>query len=89
VGVGKFADLMAGATEARENFATNTIENLNLFVAAIGDVDVLFLAVRRKSNPPNGPPMIGEVAPSLDPDIFLKVPVLSNTWIRSPCRSQT
>jgi len=64
---------MTRATEAGEDFATGPIENLHLFVAAIGHVHVLPFAVRRKSDPPSGSPSIGEAAPSLDPDILSKV----------------
>jgi hypothetical protein len=73
VGVGKFAELMTRASEAGEDFATGPIENLHLFVAAIGHVHVLLFAVRRKSDPPSGSPSIGEAAPSLDPDILSKL----------------
>jgi hypothetical protein len=50
------------------------IENLHLFVATIGYVHVLLCAIRRKSDPPSGPPIIGEAASSFNPDIFFEVP---------------
>jgi hypothetical protein len=75
VGVGKLADLMARATEAREDFATGTIENLHLLVATIGHVDVFLFSVRRKFDPPSGSPRIWKAALSLDPDILSKVPL--------------
>jgi hypothetical protein len=73
VGVGKFTELMARAAEAREDFATGTIQNLYLFVATVGHVYVLLFAVRRKSDPPSGSPNIRKAAPSLNPDILSEV----------------
>src|SRR5580704_6913254 len=64
---------MARAAEARENFATLTIENLHLFVATIGHIHVSLFAVRRKCDPPSGPPIIGKAASSFNPDIFFEV----------------
>src|SRR5271163_658186 len=75
VGVRKLAQLMARATEAREDFATGTIENLHLLVATIGHVHVFLFAVRRKIDPPSGSPRIRKAAPSLDPDVLSKVPL--------------
>jgi len=73
VGVGKLPDLMARATEAREDFATGTIENLHMLVATIGHVDVFLFSVRRKFDPPSGSPRIWKAALSLDPDILSKL----------------
>jgi hypothetical protein len=72
VGVCKFADLMARPTEAGKNLAASTIENLHLFVATIGNVHVPLFAVRRKSDPPSRPPIIGKAASSFNPDIFFE-----------------
>src|SRR5271165_3430462 len=49
------------------------IQNLHLFVATIGHVHVLLFAVRRKCDPPSGPPNIGKAPPSLNPDILSEV----------------
>jgi hypothetical protein len=79
VRVGKFAELMARATEACQDLATGSIENFHLFVAAIGHEHVPLFTARRKSDPPDGSPFIGKNVPSFDPDIPLEVPGLSNT----------
>jgi hypothetical protein len=65
-----WAELMARATEACEDFAAGVIENLHLFVAPIGHVHVLLFAVRRKSDPPRRAPHIGKALSSRNPDIL-------------------
>jgi len=84
VGVGKFADLMARAPKLERNFATLTIENLHLFVATIGHIHVSLFAVRRKSDPPSGPPIIGKAASLFNPDTFFELSQFIEYLDRSP-----
>jgi len=89
VAVGKFTDLVTRPPEACDYFSASMVENFDLLIAAVIHVHVFLLTVGRKADPPRGTPIIGKAVSSLDPDIILKFPILSNTWIRSACRSQT
>ena len=76
----EFAQLMAGPAELRD-FVPLMIEDVDEFVAAVGDDHVFLRRIAGKTQPPRRAPRIGRffLVADLIQMFFLKFPILSNT----------